>query len=219
MYLRNIVIFVGSALLAGSAYGAVRVYNPETGQSESAPTLEGAAKPVAPSITTAPKPRQSRPVRPVRRAPVQPILLPSEIEAPVNDNLGEAYFFIESGEYNPTLMKKLKQIQGIEGLVSRVYIPAKDPKQYLREIATSKHLQGLSESEIKKIKDLDVKMSVDSDNASFREHRPGGWQRVVYYTPENSRRVYKLPHGIDKLLRHVKRIRDGKNRDIQGEGY
>jgi|GEM_PF-2148097 len=198
-----------AALLSGTAYGAIRVYNPETGKSELANTLEGAAKPTAPSITTSPQAPARQPYQP-RRAPVQPILLESEIEDDIDDRLGTAYFFLESSEYSPTFMTKLKEVQNIKGLNTKVYIPAKDPKQYLREIAASKHLSGISAAQIKAIEKLDIDMSVDSDNAAFTEHRPGGWQTVVYYDADNSRRVYKLPYGLENLRRHVKRARDAQ---------
>lgn len=188
-------------LLIAPAYGAIRVYNPDTGTTEAAPSLESGDILTAPTITTAPK------VKPRRQ--VQPILLPEEEEAAELANkkypLGEVIFFVDFRRYIPVVGELIQQLEDISSLKVDAYMESKDPKEYARDILMMQASEAIkAEQDAQKMAKLPA-LVADKKNRAFTYHRPGAWHKAVYYDSTGSKRVYDIAHDMDKLKRHINR--------------
>lgn len=199
----------GTILVSGSTFAAIRVYNPETGSSESAATFEGTERPTAPQILNNPESE-------VKLAPL-PILEEDDTFTQESDtSLGKAIFFVDFRRFHTEkLARELQELKKFPGVTTSFYMESKDPKQYAVDLIKSLRNKKINPEQHKDLA-LDLpEVKADLRGEVYAYHRPGGWHKVVYYDGTGSRRVYGLEHGLEKFFRHVKRVQRSKQKRPQ----
>jgi hypothetical protein len=189
MYVRTSLLIAGFSLLSvGAPLAQIRVYNPESGEDMAAPSHQGFEGVPRPQEATPPAARNATPAAIVRQ---EEDAVPVDTPFP----LGVALAFVDMADFNEFLSGRLQRAEEVEGLDFQIYVQDMEPLEYVALVAQGKDkgIEGLT-------------FRVDSGAYLAMRHNVKKYNTIVYIDPEGTRRYYDLQTGLDRFMRHVKRI-------------
>lgn len=165
------------------------MYDRESGGDVAAPSHQG--------FEGVPRPQEVAPPPAARNETPASIARQGEEAALVESPypLGTALAFLDMEDFNEFLGERLRRAHEIEGLDFQIYVQDMEPLEYVALVAQGmdKGIEGLT-------------FRVDSGAYLAMRHNVKAYNTIVYVDPEGTRRYYDVQTGLDRFMRHVKRI-------------